>query len=72
MLTASDAIQAYRAVSKYRSQRDQEADVFRQALSALKEARKARSIGKIGAMADDLRLWGKVNDRLLVNPNDLA
>ncbi len=67
MLTASDAIQAYRAVSKYRSQRDQEADVFRHATAALKAARNGGPIQQIRALADNRRLWLMVGD-LLHNP----
>ena len=37
----SHAIQAYKTASRYRSQRDQEADVFRRAIAGLKSSRDA-------------------------------
>jgi len=69
MLPESHAIQAYKDVSRYGSQRDHEADVFRQALSALNEARNASSIQQILALSDNRRLWMAINDRLR-NPNN--
>ena len=42
MPNAKHAIQAYKNASRYRSQRDQEADVFRHAIAALKGAKEAR------------------------------
>ncbi len=62
MLNASHAIQAYKTASRYRSQRDQEADVFRQAVTALKGARGAGPIQQIRALADNRRLWTTVSD----------
>lgn len=64
MLNASHAIQAYKTASRYRSQRDQEADVFRQANAALKGAKDAGAIQQIRALADNRRLWSTVNDLL--------
>jgi flagellar biosynthesis activator protein FlaF len=62
MSNASHAIQAYRTASRFRSQRDQEADVFRQAVSGLRRARDAAQIQQIRALADNRRLWMMVTD----------
>jgi len=64
MPNAIHAIQAYKTASRYRSQRDQEADVFRQATAALKGAKSAGLIQQIRALADNRRLWMTVNDLL--------
>jgi flagellar protein FlaF len=64
MLNASHAAQAYKAASRYRSQRDQEADVFRQATGALKGAKDAGPIQQIRALTDNRRLWTTVSDLL--------
>ncbi len=62
MLNANHAIQAYRTASRYRSQRDQEADVFRQSVAGLRAARGAGPIQQIRALADNRRLWMMVAD----------
>jgi flagellar biosynthesis regulator FlaF len=64
MQNARHAIQAYKTASSYRSQRDQEADVFRHAIAALKGAKGAAAIQKIRALADNRRLWMMVSDLL--------
>jgi flagellar protein FlaF len=64
MLNASHALQAYKTASRYRSQRDQEADVFRQAIAALKSAKNASPIQQIRALTDNRRLWTTVGDLL--------
>jgi len=64
MLNASHALQAYKTASRYRSQRDQEADVFRQAIAALKSARNGSPIQQIRALTDNRRLWTTVGDLL--------
>lgn len=64
MPNARDAIQAYKTVSRYRSQRDQEADVFRYAINALKNAKGAGPIQQIRALTDNRRLWSTVSDLL--------
>jgi flagellar protein FlaF len=69
MQNASQAIQAYKAASRYRSQRDQEADVFRRATAALKGAKDAGPISQIRALADNRRLWMMVSD-LLRDPSN--
>ncbi len=58
----TQARRAYEAASGYRSQREQEADVFRRATSALKAARDAGAIARIRALADNRRLWITVSD----------
>ena len=64
MLNASHALQAYKTASRYRSQRDQEADVFRQATAALRGAKNAGQIQQIRALTDNRRLWWTVGDLL--------
>jgi flagellar biosynthesis regulator FlaF len=64
MQNAKHAIQAYKTASRYRSQRDQEADVFRHATAALKDAKDAGAIQKVRALADNRRLWIMVSDLL--------
>jgi flagellar protein FlaF len=66
---ATQAIQAYKAAARYRSQRDQEADVFRRATAALKAAGGAGPIQRIRALADNRRLWTTVLD-LMRNPEN--
>jgi flagellar biosynthesis activator protein FlaF len=63
------AIQAYRTASRYRSQRDQEADVFRQAIAGLRSSRDAARIQQIRALADNRRLWMMVHD-LMIDPGN--
>lgn len=69
MSNINHAIQAYRTASRFRSQRDQEADVFRQTVAALRNARDAKPIQKIRALADNRRLWLTVNG-LMSDPNN--
>ncbi len=64
MPNVSHAIQAYKTASRYRSQRDQEADVFRYAAGVLKGAKAAGTIQQIRALADNRRLWMTVSDLL--------
>jgi flagellar biosynthesis regulator FlaF len=69
MQNARQAIHAYRTASRYRSQRDQEADVFHHAITALKNAKEAGSITRVRALADNRRLWMMVSD-LLRDPSN--
>ena len=62
MVNTTEAIQAYRATARLRSQRDQEADVFRTATAALKAARGGPAIRRVRALADNRRLWTMVTD----------
>jgi flagellar biosynthesis activator protein FlaF len=71
----SHAARAYDTAASHRSQREQEADVFRRATGALKAARVAGSIPRLRAIADNRRLWMTVNvlmrDPLNPLPQDL-
>jgi flagellar biosynthesis regulator FlaF len=69
MPNPSHAIQAYRTASRYRSQRDQEADVFRRATAALRSAKDAGPIQQVRALADNRRLWITVLD-LMRDPSN--
>jgi flagellar biosynthesis activator protein FlaF len=62
MQNARYAQQAYRTASRFRSQRDQEADVFRQATAGLKSSRDGTAIQQVRALADNRRLWTTVTD----------
>ena len=69
MQNARHAIQAYKAASRYRSQREQEADVFHHAIAALKGAKGAAQIKQVRALADNRRLWLTVSN-LLRDPSN--
>ena len=56
------ATRAYEAAATHRSAREQEADVFRHAIGALKAARDAEPLSRIRALADNRRLWLTVTD----------
>ncbi len=62
MQSLTDAARAYQAAANHRSQREQEADVFRYASGALKAARHADAIRRVQAIADNRRLWTVVTD----------
>ena len=62
MPAPNHAKQAYESATRFRSQRDQEADVFRRATAALKAARGATTMTRIRALADNRRLWLMVSD----------
>jgi len=62
MQQPTQARQAYEAAARFRPLRDQEADVFRRATSALRAARDADPLTRIRALADDRRLWMAVSD----------
>jgi flagellar biosynthesis regulator FlaF len=69
MPTTIQAIQAYRATNRFRSQREQEADVFRTVTAALKTARAGSAIQQVRALADNQRLWTMVVD-LMADPRN--
>jgi len=71
MQPPTQARQAYESAARFRSQRDQEADVFRHATSALKAARGAGAIARIRALADNRRLWITVGDLVRDSENAL-
>jgi flagellar protein FlaF len=58
----TNAAHAYEAAANHRSIREQEADVFRRAIGALKRARDTESVERTRALADNRRLWLAVND----------
>jgi flagellar protein FlaF len=69
MQLSKQATRAYEAASRYRSQREQEADVFRRATAALKSAKDAGHIPRVRALADNRRLWLTVNN-LMTDPDN--
>jgi flagellar biosynthesis regulator FlaF len=71
MQPPTQARQAYEAAVRFRSQRDQEADVFRHATLALKAARDAGALARIRALADNRRLWITVGDVVRDSENAL-
>jgi flagellar biosynthesis regulator FlaF len=72
MSNSSHASQAYRTASRYRSQRDQEADVIRHATTGLRRARdNAPPIQQVRALADNRRLWMMVTDLMRDPGNSL-
>jgi flagellar biosynthesis regulator FlaF len=58
----TQALRAYDAASEHRSQRAQEADVFRRAVGALKAAQGGGPLPRVRALADNRRLWMAVQD----------
>jgi flagellar biosynthesis regulator FlaF len=65
----NQAVRAYEAAATHRSQREQEADVFRRAIGALKAARAGNALQRVRALADNRRLWMTVHD-LMRDPNN--
>lgn len=65
----NEAMRAYEAAATHRSQREQEADVFRRAIGALKAARNGNAIQRVRALADNRRLWMAVHD-LMRDPHN--
>ena len=68
----NEAMRAYETASTHRSQREQEADVFRRAIGALKSARNGNAIQRVRALADNRRLWMAVYDLMRDPGNGLA
>jgi flagellar biosynthesis regulator FlaF len=66
------ATRAYEAAATHRSQRDQEADVFRRAIGALKAARNGNALQRVRALADNRRLWMTVQDLMRDPDNNLS
>ena len=62
MPSMNRATRAYEAAATHRTQREQEADVFRRATGALKTARDADSLKRVRAIADNRLLWMTVAD----------
>jgi flagellar biosynthesis activator protein FlaF len=61
------ATRAYKAASSHRTQREQEADVFRRVIGGLKAARNGNALQRVRALADNRRLWMTIHD-LMRNP----
>jgi len=66
-----EATRAYEAAATHRSQREQEADVFRRAIGALKAARNGNALQRVRALADNRRLWMTVHDLMRDPDNNL-
>ena len=62
MQTMTRAAQAYKAASAHRNLREQEADIIRQTIGALRSARTQGLIPQVRALADNRRLWTVVID----------
>ena len=62
MRTMTQAARPYGTAATHRSQREQEADVFRYTNGSLKVARDANPISRLRALADNRRLWRTVSD----------
>ena len=71
MQSLNQAARAYQTAAAHRSQREQEADVFRRASGALKAARDADPIQRSQAIADNRRLWLTVADLMRDPANEL-
>jgi flagellar biosynthesis activator protein FlaF len=71
MQTQARAAQAYRASSSHRNLREQEADVIRQVIGALRAAKSQGLIPQVRALADNRRLWTVVIDQLRDPANTL-
>jgi len=56
------AMKAYAASSAHRSLREQEAEVFRRAIAALRRGRDGGPAVQVRALADNARLWSTVID----------
>ena len=65
------ATRAYEAAATHRSQRDQESDVFRRVIGALKGARNGNALQRVRALADNRRLWMTVHDLMRDPDNNL-
>jgi flagellar biosynthesis regulator FlaF len=71
MQEATQARQAYETASRSRSQRDQEADVFRHVNAALRRAGSAGDLARIRALSDNRRLWLAMNNLMRDPENPL-
>jgi len=69
MQAMTQAMRAYGASANRRSWREQEADVFRRAIGALRAAQLAGSLERARALADNRRLWTMVVD-LVADPEN--
>jgi flagellar biosynthesis regulator FlaF len=62
MQTMTQATKAYESAAVFRSQREQEADVFRRVIGALRAAPGSGPVAQVRALADNRRLWMAVAD----------
>ncbi len=69
MQNMTRATNAYQQAASHRSIREQEADTFRHATSALRAARGADNLQRARAIADNRRLWLTVSD-LMSDPGN--
>ncbi|HEY5299427.1 MAG TPA: flagellar biosynthesis regulator FlaF [Acetobacteraceae bacterium] len=69
MQTMIRATNAYQQAATHRSIREQEADIFRHAIAALRTARGADKMTRARAVADNRRLWLTVHD-LMSDPGN--
>jgi flagellar biosynthesis regulator FlaF len=67
----NQAVLAYQAAATHRSPREQEADVFRRAIGALRAAQDGNALQSVRALADNRRLWMAVNDLMRDPANNL-
>ena len=56
------AAAAYQASAMHRGWREQEADIFRRTVGALRAARSADAMTRVRALSDNRRLWLAVGD----------
>ncbi len=62
MQASAQFAKSYQAISAHRTQRQQEADVFRRVIGALRQAKDAGPLQRTKALADNRRLWMAVTD----------
>ena len=63
---------AYRGATRFQSQREREADIFRQAIADLRAAPDPGSVARARAMADNRRLWNIVNTMMRDPGNQIS
>ena len=71
MQSMTRAAQAYQASAAHRNPREQEADVIRQTIGALRSASTQGLIPQVKALADNRRLWTAVIDLVSDPTNSL-
>lgn len=71
MQASFQAARAYERASVHRSPREQEADIFKRAIGALKAADGAGPVQRVRALADNRRLWITVGDLMRDPANGL-
>jgi flagellar protein FlaF len=71
MLNQKLAISAYKTATRYRSQREREADLFRQVNATLNAAIDATPVRRARALADNRQLWTTVTGLMRDPANQL-